>query len=209
MGKLVIKYRGRPLGEVNLKLGDTKIGRRPGCDIVLNDAGVSGEHAVIQTVGLKSTIRDLDSTNGTFVENKRVKEHPLRHGETIIIGEHMLVYREEFDLDKPALGNRPAAATAAAAAQEETTVLTAFGQLLGVEGKEKGKRLPLVKNEVVLENPGGRPWRILRTPEGYVMHAAAGPSEPRVNGKPVPPGGQPLESGDIIEAAGTKYRFFK
>lgn len=206
MGKLVIKFQGRQIGEVGLKLGDTRIGRKPECDIVLNDAGVSGEHAVIKTVGLKSTIQDLDSTNGTFVENKRVKQHELRHNETIIMGEHSLLYRDEFDLGTPAPDRRAAAAPPS---QEQTTVLTAFGQLLAVEGKDKGKRMPLVKDEIALDNPGGRPWRILRTSEGYVVHAAAGPSEPRINSKPVPPGGQLLESGDTIDVAGTTFRFFK
>lgn len=209
MGKLVIKFQGKLIGEVNLKLGETKIGRKPECDIVLSDAAVSGTHAVVNTVGLKSTIRDLDSTNGTFIENKRVKQQELRHGETILIGGHSLLYREDMNLDAPVLGKRPADAASPSASQEHTTVLTAFGQLLAVAGKDKGKRLPLIKEEVTLDNPGNKPARILRTSEGYVLHAAVGPGEPRVNNKPVPQGGQLLESGDVLELAGTKFQFFQ
>ncbi len=210
MGKLVIKFQGKLIGEVNLKLGDTKIGRKPGCDIVLNDAAVSGEHAIVKTVGLKSAIQDLGSTNGTFIENKRVKHHDLRHGEEIIIGAHLLIYRDDVNLETPALGKRPvAAATPPGESQEKTQVITAFAQLLAVEGKDKGKRMPLVKEEVTLENPGGKPARIFRTSEGYVLHAAVGPGEPRINDKPVPPGGQLLERGDFVEVAGTKFRFFR
>lgn len=208
MGKLVIKHKGQLISEVNLKLGDTKIGRKAGCEIVLNDGAVSGEHAAIKTVGLKSTIEDLDSTNGTFIENKRVTRHELRHGETIMIGAHTLLYRDDMALDTP-VAMKPSATAAPSPEQEKTKVLTAFAQLLATDGTDKGKRLPLIKEEVVFENPGKNPARILRTLEGYVMHASAGPGEPRINERPVPPGGQILESGDTIEIAGTTYRFFK
>jgi len=208
MGKLVIKNRGKLVGEINIKLGDMKIGRKAGCDVVLDDPAVSGEHALIKTVGLKSSIEDLDSTNGTFIDNKRVHRHELRHGDEIIIGAHTLVYRDDVVLDTPVLGKRPAPPPAPSREQEKTKILTAFAQLLAIDGKDKGKRLPLVKDEVVLDNPGKNPARILRTSEGYVVHAQVGPGEPRVNGKPVPPGGQRLEKGDILEIAGSKLQFF-
>lgn len=207
MGKLVIRYKGRQVNEVSLRLGEVKIGRKPECDIVLNDAGVSGEHAVINTVGMKSTIQDLDSTNGTYVDTQRIKRHELRNGETIIIGQHTLHYRDEPNLEAPRLGARHSAAPPAVD-QNKTVVLTAIAQLLAIEGKEKGKRVPLVK-DVTLDNPGKNPARIYCTTEGYLLQAYAGPGEPRINDRPVPMGGQLLEDGDILEVAGTKYRFLK
>ena len=108
MGKLVIRFEGKLVGEVNLKLGDMKIGRKADCDIILDDALVSGEHALVKTVGMKSNLHDLDSTNGTFIGDKRIKQHALRHGETIIIGGHSLIYREDVNLDAPTFGKRPA-----------------------------------------------------------------------------------------------------
>jgi predicted component of type VI protein secretion system len=211
MGKLVIKSQGNRIGEVSLKLGDTTIGRDPACDIVLkNDKSVSKKHAVIKTVGNKSTLEDLGSTNGTFIENERVRRHELRRGDTIIIGEHELVYRDDVALDAPAFGSRPAApAVLPADSQEKTKIITSFAQLLAVDGKDKGKSVPLVKEETVLDNPGKNPARIYRTPDGYVLSAQVGPGEPRLNDKPVPPGGQLLASGDIIEVAGTKFQLRK
>lgn len=207
MGKLVIKNQGRLLGEINLKLGDTKIGRLPTCDVVLDDPAVSGEHAVVKTVGLKSSIQDLDSTNGTFIENTRIRSHELKHGETILIGKHTLLYRADVDLDAPVVARKPAAAPAPTGRQEQTTVLVGFGQLLITSGKDKGKRVPLIQETVTLDNPGKNPARIHRTSEGYLLEASAGPGEPTINGKPVPHGGQLLENGDIIDVAGTKLQF--
>jgi hypothetical protein len=87
-------------------------------------------------------------------------------------------------------------------------VLVQFAQLLGVEGKDKGKRLPLVKEIITLENPGKSPATISRTSEGYLLEASVGPGEPKLNDRPVPPGGQLLENGDIIEVAGSKLQFY-
>ena len=209
MGKLVIKFQGKLIGEVTLKLGDTKIGRKAGCDIVLNDAAVSGEHAVVKTVGLKSSVQDLDSTNGTFVESNRVKQHELRHGETIIIGGHALIYRDDLNLETPMVAKQPVPPPAPSPGEErKTTILTPFAQLLAIDGKDKGKRISLIKDVVVLDNPGKKPARISRTAEGYVLEASVGPGEPTLNGRPLP-GAQLLEKGDIIEVAGTKFQFFK
>jgi len=207
MGKLTIKTQGNQVGEVDLKLGEMTIGRDPACDIELkDDKSVSKQHAVIKTVGRKSTIEDLGSTNGTFIDIERIERHELRHGDTIIIGEYELRYRDVIELDKPASGNRPAARSASMTSQENTRIITAHAQLIAVEGRDKGKSVPLVKEETVLDNPGKNPARIYRTAEGYVLHAQTGPGEPRLNDRPVQAGGLLLESGDIIEVAGTKYQ---
>jgi hypothetical protein len=210
MGKLVIKAPGKQIGEVNLKLGDMMIGRHTTCDIVLkDDKSVSGRHAVIKTVGRKSTIEDLDSTNGTFVENQRIKQHELRNGESIIIGDHVLVYRDVVALDAPAFGGPTAGSRVSSdTSQGQTRIIRAHAQLVAMEGKDKGRQVPLVKEETVLDNPGKSPARIYRGDDGYVLHAQLGPGEPRINDKPVPHGGQILENGDIIEVAGTKYQVF-
>lgn len=211
MGKLVVKFRGNQIGDVGLKLGDTTIGRGAACDIVLkNDKSVSKKHAVIKTVGNKSTLEDNDSTNGTFIEDKRIQRHELRHGETITISQHELIYRDDVVLAAPTFGRRPAVPAATSeTSQDKTMIITAYAQLLTVEGKDKGKHVPLMKDETLLDNPGKSPARVYRGPDGYVLHAQIGPGEPRLNDKPVPPGGQLLTSGDIIEIAETKYQFLK
>ena len=52
-------------------------------------------------------------------------------------------------------------------------------QLVAVEGKDTGKRVPLLKEETLLDNPGKNPARIYRGDDGYVLHAQIGPGEPR------------------------------
>lgn len=67
---------------------ETLIGRNPAMDIALTDDGISREHAIIsfeQAVG-EYVIEDLQSTNGTKVNGKRVRSATLSPGDELRIG---------------------------------------------------------------------------------------------------------------------------
>jgi len=66
------------------------IGRRPTCHVVLTDANVSRQHAVIERQGDVYWLNDLGSTNGTFVNGERVTRQPLRSGDRIRVGDSEL-----------------------------------------------------------------------------------------------------------------------
>lgn len=58
---------------------EISVGRKPSSDIQIDDISVSGKHALIEVEKsaymenvMEYFIRDLDSTNGTFVNEKRV-----------------------------------------------------------------------------------------------------------------------------------------
>jgi membrane-bound lytic murein transglycosylase D len=57
--------------------GTVRIGRDPGCDLRINDQGVSRVHAEIFRAGGRWFVRDLGSSNGTFLDGERVQEVPL------------------------------------------------------------------------------------------------------------------------------------
>lgn len=72
------------------------IGRASDNDLVLEDTFASQHHAKILATGDGFVLQDLDSTNGTFIEGKRVSELvPLHDGTTITIGKASLAYEEE------------------------------------------------------------------------------------------------------------------
>lgn len=60
-----------------------KIGRRPGLGLTLPSESVSKEHAEIYQQGENLRIRDLHSTNGTFVNRDRVSDSLIRQGDII------------------------------------------------------------------------------------------------------------------------------
>ena len=64
---------------------------RADCDIVLDDPECSREHAVIEVLGSRVVIRDLGSTNGTFVGGKRIDEDELENHTEFRVGEHVLM----------------------------------------------------------------------------------------------------------------------
>src|SRR5687768_16841980 len=75
------------------------IGRASDNQIILEGAGVSRRHAVLNREGYDFSVSDLDSYNGIFINGKRVKHAILRHDDEIRVGTHTLVYSVE---EKPA-----------------------------------------------------------------------------------------------------------
>lgn len=84
-------------GGRRVALGATTIsmGRAPDNDVVLDDRRVSRRHAEVRLRLGRHTLYDLGSTNGTFVNGKRVTEVALSEGDRITLGAATLVYRLE------------------------------------------------------------------------------------------------------------------
>lgn len=70
------------------------IGRRADNAIVVDDTAVSGNHACVFRDGDGHAVKDLESTNGTFVNDKRIAIARLRDGDVIAVGRHRLVFHE-------------------------------------------------------------------------------------------------------------------
>lgn len=88
-GVLVICDGGFEGMEYELTRGETIIGRNPTTDITLLDENISREHTIIvfdEELAIFS-IEDLQSTNGTKVNGKRVRSAILRHEDRIEIGQ--------------------------------------------------------------------------------------------------------------------------
>ncbi|MCM2256477.1 MAG: zinc-ribbon domain-containing protein [Vicinamibacteria bacterium] len=69
----------------------TTVGRS-GCDINLDDAEASRQHAVIEVFGDHAALRDLGSTNGTFVDGERITTQVLENLTEFRIGAHVLMF---------------------------------------------------------------------------------------------------------------------
>ncbi|MDO8644831.1 MAG: FHA domain-containing protein, partial [bacterium] len=68
------------------------IGRSPSSRVVLSESRVSRKHAVIELRGETYTLVDLDSSNGTFVKGKKIKEHPLQSGDEFKVGSARFIF---------------------------------------------------------------------------------------------------------------------
>jgi pSer/pThr/pTyr-binding forkhead associated (FHA) protein len=68
------------------------IGRAPTNDVALKDVAMSGEHCRVRPEGGVWVVHDLESTNGTFVNDKRITRHALVEGDVIRVGETLLKF---------------------------------------------------------------------------------------------------------------------
>ena len=92
MPKVVLTFDDRVLQEAFVGPRPVKIGRLPDNAVVIDNPAVSGHHARILKEGADIVLEDLQSTNGTFVNEKPITRHVLRHGDSILIGKHTLVF---------------------------------------------------------------------------------------------------------------------
>ncbi|MGH8494668.1 MAG: AAA family ATPase [Gammaproteobacteria bacterium] len=95
IGKLLVAQNGQATGEVPITPGRLIIGRTPDNDVRLNSKFVSRHHAQIITDMQHSILEDLNSTNGVYVRQQRIKKHRLRDGDIIQIGKHEVRYVDE------------------------------------------------------------------------------------------------------------------
>ncbi len=92
MPLITLKFKDKVLKEYPIQIGETlTIGRNDSNDIVVDNLAVSGSHARIDSVSATFIITDLESTNGTFVNERLISSHSLRNNDIILIGKHELL----------------------------------------------------------------------------------------------------------------------
>ena len=102
MYKLAIIHKGKIEKNVHLINGKMLIGRKPVCSIHLEEKMVSGQHAELSVSDSGVILKDLDSTNGTSVNGKRISETALQTGDQITIGSYKMIFvREHGETEDP------------------------------------------------------------------------------------------------------------
>jgi pSer/pThr/pTyr-binding forkhead associated (FHA) protein len=199
MPKLVVSIDDVAIQEVRIAKERTTIGRRPHNDIVLNQPAVSGEHAVLLWSDAHGLIEDRNSTNGTHVNGKPVKQQILQHGDFIDIGKYQLRWLED--------GASRSVATPglASAATEGVPRDAASIQLLS--GSSAGRLVALTKAVTTVGKPGVAVAAITHRSTGYWVHFADGLGSAFLNGEPLGTDPQPLQHGDVLELAGARIQF--
>jgi pSer/pThr/pTyr-binding forkhead associated (FHA) protein len=105
--RLVIHIPGKTW-EVPL-VGDMfTIGRDPKSDIPIEHPKVSRHHARVERRGNRFTVRDLKSTNGTWLGELRIEEHVLQPGDSLRIGSAQIVFKPGFEAEQLTLVDVPA-----------------------------------------------------------------------------------------------------
>ena len=238
MTKLIISFKGSVVAEHELTEGKTVIGRRSSCDVHVDSLAVSGRHAMITTSSGISTIEDLKSTNGTFVDDHQITRHRLANGEVIQIGKHCIsfvdasaaVSAEIDDCEKtmvigagqapqiqstldaqlkvPVTANQKIPTAARPAPAQPTATPNQTGKLQILNGPNTGKTFNLTKSLTNLGKAGQHAAVISRRAGNYQLAHMDGPTLPTVNGTTIGEDAFKLSDGDIIEIGKIKMQFF-
>lgn len=198
MAKVVLLFNDETLGTYHLTNEYTTIGRISDNDIHIDNLAVSGHHARILTILNDSFLEDLGSTNGTYVNGKLIKKHPLVKGDLIAVGKHILRYEvdsatadedEESEFEKtmiirPDAMGMPAKESAAdlptagqdkikaelKAAQSHASPPVLKNALLQItSGSNQGKELKLTKALTTVGKAGVQAAAISKRPTGYFL----------------------------------------
>jgi len=231
---LTLKFKQNVVDQYRIEKGKSiTIGRMDKNDIVIANLAVSGFHAKIDSVDEGFLLTDLQSKNGSFVNDKIAASHWLQHGDIVTIGKHNIVFTYDQDeqrpdaipsnmdqtmvmdtdsyremLSKSAPGTTP---PGAAAARESVVVLS---YLAGGEGEvELAKKLIKIgkdsASDIVVSGLtiGATAATISKKPNGYSLSYVGGMSKPRVNGETVKTSIE-LKEFDVIELGSVKLNFF-
>ncbi len=231
MARLILMFNKQVVKEYPLSKESITIGRNEDNTIRVDNLAVSGYHARIDLAGNDYVLTDLQSTNGTFVNDKRVVSHKLSHGDNVLIGKHLLLFvgtgkeaqlrpeEKKVDMDKTMmldtakqkelLAKQKGVAQAGMGAQKIGVVT--FIEGMDIEDIELKKKLIKIGKAETSEIrlPGlfmpATAATISRRPSGYVITNMG--IKLKVNGEIVKDN-VTLKEFDTIEIGKTKFQFY-
>lgn len=200
MPQLIATVEGVEIKHVYVTKDRTTLGRKAGNDIVLDNLVVSGSHCVFELKGLADVfLEDLGSTNGTFVNNQRVKRQLLQDGDTIAIGNFRIQYLTASG--DSGFGQTTAFDTLGLGG----ATLQASFQVLN--GSSQGLEVPVVKAVTTFGKPGVSVVAVSHRRTGFYVAHLDGETVPLLNARVLGPDPVLLSNHDVLELAGTRMQF--
>lgn len=98
--KIEVRSDGEILSEHFFGSDRIIVGRSPNNDIYIKSKFVSRHHAQITSDESGCRVEDLNSTNGVFIDGRRVKKQRLHDGDVVTVGIHELMYTDLRDADE-------------------------------------------------------------------------------------------------------------
>jgi pSer/pThr/pTyr-binding forkhead associated (FHA) protein len=140
MAKLVILNQGMTGRVHELNVERTTVGRVEDNTFQIADASVSSHHAEIHLRGSDIVIKDIGSTNGTFINNQKITESVLQPGQTLRFGQVELKMDDGASPPAPSGSAAASAPAASAKKQEGSTLVVPRG--VSMSDLEQGARPP-------------------------------------------------------------------
>lgn len=233
MPKLLLKFNAAVIKEIAMDKESISIGRKPDNDVVIDNPAISGHHCRLTLEGGGYYVEDLDSTNGTFVNEKRIKKSGLHHNDVVGLAKHAVVFLNEAELAADGAPRPSSDATMVLTPQKQAELVAASSAAAKPAGAEKSAWLRVLKGAVDageyqlkgMSTYIGKSDRVQiqikgsglfgsapevaasvhRKPEGYMLVAVT-EGYPVVNGAKVS-GSVVLKEGDMIDCGSTTMVF--
>ena len=147
MPKLLLKFNAAVIKELAMDKESISIGRKPDNDIVIDNPAISGHHCKLTLEGGGYYVEDLESTNGTFVNEKRIKKSGLHHNDVVGVAKHAVVFLNEAEVEAEA--PQPSSdATMVLTPQKQAELVAASAAAAKPAGAEKAAWLRVLKGVV-------------------------------------------------------------
>lgn len=205
MAKLVITQDGVQVREVLLEKKAFVIGRDVDSDIPLNDLAVSRKHARITRIHNDFYIEDLNSTNGTQLNDRPVTKHLFKSDDSLSLGGFTLRLigddSAEPDSIEEAEDIVPQIEKAATSGRIHQWKLSPkVATLRFFRGPFKGSSDRIERSLYTLGRPGEDVAVIARRSHGFYLLHIGGVRYPKINDQEIEPsGGVQLQEGDMLE----------
>ena len=92
--KLIVTNNGSVINQLTMEKSRVLIGRSDHNDISINSRFISRHHTLLVRHGAATFLMDLNSTNGTMVNSRRVSNHVLIHDDVITLGHHRIKFHD-------------------------------------------------------------------------------------------------------------------
>jgi predicted component of type VI protein secretion system len=143
MAKLVIQNQGMTGRVCELRTDRTTIGRVEDNTFQIADPSVSSHHCEVLLRGDDIVIRDLNSTNGSFINGDKIEESVLKPGQVLRLGQVELKIEAEGAAPVvPSSATAPASAPAPASAKKQVDATMLIPRGVSLDQLEKGGRPP-------------------------------------------------------------------
>ena len=93
---LVVTNNGSVLQELTIDKARILIGRSDHNDVSIGSRFISRHHAMLVRHGSSTFLMDLNSTNGTYINSKRVSNQMLCHEDVVTLGHHKIKFYDPF-----------------------------------------------------------------------------------------------------------------
>lgn len=95
MASVKLVFGGQEIGVYKLDKPAMVVGRDERCDIPIDNLGVSRNHCQFIRRGDGFLLQDMNSSNGTYVNGKRVSEQALTNNDQILIGKYSMIFVDD------------------------------------------------------------------------------------------------------------------